>query len=507
MSDKNSHSKIIFLRRTKMKIIKKYLLVLVIFITLLILTMVIKSLSVTSKQVKAEPADKFIVDKNSAANHLAGAVKIETISYEDNSKIKTNNFLSFHKYLGSTYPRAHAVLSKEVINNYSLLYKWKGTDDNLKPMLLMAHMDVVPANEKTIKEWAYPPFDGKIADGFIWGRGTLDMKNSLIGIMEAVEGMIQKGFQPKRTIYIAVGHDEELGGINGNIKVAELLKSRNVKLEYVIDEGSVITQNMVPGIKNNVALVGISEKGYMNAELTAKGEAGHSSMPPKVTTVGILCNAVAKVEKNQCDAKIAGPVKEFLIYCAPEMSFLYRAIFANLWITDGLVKSIFSNSKTMNALIRTTTAPTMLEGSDKSNVMPSVAKAVINFRIIPGDTTDSVLKHVQNTITDQRVTVKARDNESRNPSPVSNVDSKNFATLQKSIRQIFPDTIVAPSLVVAGTDSRHYSELSNDIYRFLPAIMTSKDTVRLHGIDERISIDNFESIIRFYMQLIQNSQS
>ena len=159
----------------------------------------------------------------------------------------------------------------------------------------------------------------------------------------------------------------------------------------------------------------------------------------------------------------------------------------------------------MNASIRTTTAPTMLEGSDKSNVMPSVAKAVINFRIIPGDTADSVLKHVQNTITDQRVTVL--DIGSRNPSPVSNVNSKNFTILQKSIRQIFPDTIVAPSLVVAGTDSRHYSELSNDIYKFVPAIMTSKDTVRLHGIDERISIDNFENIIRFYMQLIQNSQS
>ena len=490
-----------------MKIIKKTLLVLVVLITVIIVTMVVKTMSVTSKQVKAEPADKFIVDKNTAANHLAGAIKIQTISYEDHSKIKTANFLSFHKYLGSTYPRVHAVLSKEVVSNYSLLYKWKGTDDSLKPMLLMAHMDVVPANEKAIKEWAYPPFAGKIADGFIWGRGTLDMKDSLIGIMEAVEGLINKGFQPKRTIYIAVGHDEEIGSKDGNIKIVELFKSRGVKLEYVIDEGSIIAQNMVPGIKNNVALIGISEKGLMNVELTAKGEAGHSSMPPKETTVGILCNAVAKVEKNQCAAQIAGPVKEFLNYCAPEMSFLYKAIFANLWITDGLVKSIFSNLKTMNASIRTTTAPTMLEGSDKSNVMPSVAKAVINFRIFPGDTTDSVLKHVQNTINDPRVTVKAQGNEGRNPSPVSNVNSKNFTILQKSIRQIFPDTIVAPTLVVAGTDSRHYSELSNDIYRFLPEIMTAKDTVRLHGIDERISIDNFESIIRFYMQLIQNSQS
>lgn len=488
-----------------MKIIKKSLLVLVIFVTLLILTMAVKAVLVTSKQVKAEPADKFVVDKNSAANHLAGAIRIETISFEDHSKIKTSSFLSFHKYLGSTYPKVHSVLSREVVSNYSLLYKWKGTDDSLKPMMLMAHIDVVPAGEKSFKEWTYPPFAGKIADGFIWGRGTLDMKNSLIGIMEAVEGMIGQGFQPKRTIYMAFGHDEEIGGKSGNAKIAELLKSRGVKLEFVIDEGSVITQNMVPGIRNNVALVGISEKGYMNAELTAKGEAGHSSMPPKVTTVGILCNAVARVEKNQCDAKIAGPVKEFLDYCAPEMSFLYKAVFANLWITEGLVKRIFTSSKTMNALIRTTTAPTMLEGSDKSNVMPSVAKAVINFRIIPGDTAESVLQHVQKTIADPRVTVS--DIGSRNPSPVSNVDSRNFTALQKTIKQIFPDVVIAPSLVIAGTDSRYYSELSNDVYRFIPAIMTSKDTVRIHGIDERISIDNFESIIRFYMQLIQNSQS
>ena len=259
-------------------------------VVLIVLTIVLlKTIAFTSKQVKAEPAGDFTVDAQSSAQRLASAIRIPTISYENNADVKGTEFRIFHLYLDKSFPKLHEALKKEVINNYSLLYTWPGRDLKLKPIVLMAHMDVVPVEEKTIKEWKYKPFEGRIAEGYIWGRGTLDNKANLLGIMEAVEGLLAKGFQPQQTIYIVSGHDEEQGGSQGAVKIAELLKLRGVVLDYVIDEGMVITDGIMPGVAARVGLVGIAEKGFMSVELRAKGAGGHSSMPPRDSTVGILC--------------------------------------------------------------------------------------------------------------------------------------------------------------------------------------------------------------------------
>ncbi len=477
-------------------------------VVLIVLTIVlIKTVTFTSKQVKAEPAGDFAVDAQSSSRRLSGAIRIPTISYENNTDFKGTEFRRFHHYLDKSFPKLHKALKKEVINSFSLLYTWPGRDLKLKPIVFIAHMDVVPVEEKTLSEWKYKPFEGRIAEGYIWGRGTLDNKANLLGIMEAVEGLLVRGFQPQQTIYIVSGHDEERGGSHGAVKIAELFRSRGVIPDYVIDEGMVITDGIMPGVAARVGLVGIAEKGFMSVELLAKGVGGHSSMPPRETTVGILCKAVAKLENNPFPARLDGPAKYLFDYVGREMTFPSKMIMANLWLTEGLLKSQLQKANTTNAMIRTTTAPTMLEGSTRDNVMPNVARAVVNFRILPGDTPESVLEYVRKTVNDQRIEIKPIAKEIQGPSPVAGIDNKNFRAIEKSIRQIFPDVIVAPSLAIVASDSRHFAGLTRDVYKFAPMILQASDTSRLHGINERIALDNYAQLIKFYMQLIINSQT
>jgi carboxypeptidase PM20D1 len=485
---------------------KKIINVSLAIVIVIIAVMLIKALSFTSRQIKTDPAGDFSVDAKNVSQHLSGAITIPTISYEDETDIKGTEFLNFHKYLEWTFPRLHKTLQKEIVNNYSLLYTWPGKDKNLKPFILMAHMDVVPVEEATKDQWIHKPFAGYIAEGYIWGRGALDNKSNLMGIMEAIEGLLTTGFQPQRTLYIVSGHDEERGGSQGAVKIAALLKSRGISPDYVLDEGMVITDGIMPGVSSRVGLIGIAEKGFMSVKLIAKGEGGHSSMPPRETTVGILCKAITKLESNPLSTRLDGPAKYLFDYVGREMSFINKMIFANLWLTEGLLKSQLQKVKTTNAMIRTTTAPTMLEGSNRDNVMPNVASAVVNFRLLPGDTPDNVLEHIRKTVNDPRIEIKPVGKEIQAASPVASVNSKQFHVIQKSIRQAFPDVVVAPSLAVVASDSRHFAGLTNDVYRFAPMVLKASDISRLHGINERIAVENYVQMIKFYMQLITNSQ-
>jgi carboxypeptidase PM20D1 len=359
--------------------------------------------------------------------------------------------------------------------------------------MLVAHIDVVPVEEATKGQWTYRPFEGQVAGGYIWGRGTLDNKGNFLAVMEAVEGLLAQGFQPARTVYIVAGHDEERGGSQGALKIAGLLKSRGVVADYVIDEGLLITDGMIPGLSSPVALIDLAEKGFMIVELIAKGEGGHSSMPPRETAVGILCRAIVRLENNPFPARIDGPARHLFDYVGREMSFSNKIILANLWLTEGLLKRQLQKANTTNAMIRTTTAPTMLEDSNRDNVLPHIAKAAVNFRILPGDTPEGVLEYVRKTINDPRVEVRPVAQAIQRPSPVASIDSHGFLTIHKTIRQIFPGVIVAPSLAVTASDSRHFTGLTGDIYKFSPMIVTVKDVARLHGINERIAIDKLRT--------------
>ena len=484
---------------------KKILLVLTLCVVLLVSVLLINTLRFTSKQIQIEPIQLTYVDEGDVAQHLAQALVFQTISYQEPGQMKGEHFLALHKYFEQIFPKLHATLTKELVGNYSLLYTWKGQDEKLKPILLMAHQDVVPVEPETLANWEQPPFGGRITDGYIWGRGAIDDKSNLLGIMEAVEMLLGQGFRPQRTIYLAFGEDEEIGGVSGAARIADLLHERNVELQYVLDEGLAITDGILPDISKPVALIGVAEKGFVSLELRVEVEGGHSSMPPPQTAIGILSAAISRLEERQMPASIEGVTRQMLDNIGPEMPFGKRLVMANLWLFKPLVERKLSASPGTNAGIRTTTAATIIEGGLKENVLPSRARALVNFRILPGDSIERVVSHAREVVADPRVKVNRSGVFAGEPSPVSNINTTGFQIVQRTIRQLFPEVLITPALVLGGTDSKHYVKLTNNIYRFSPLRIRPEDIERIHGINERISIKNYAGCVKFYFYLIKNS--
>lgn len=440
-----------------------------------------------------------------AAERLAGAVRIPTISHAEAAAFDPAAFQALHAYLQAQFPLAHDELRRETVGGHSLLYTWQGSDSSLRPILLASHMDVVPVEPGTAEKWQEQPFSGRIADGFIWGRGAIDNKSAVVGTLEAVEMLLREGFRPTRTVYLAVGHDEEVGGTQGAREIAALLKRRGVELEMVLDEGGVIADGVLPGVAAPTALVGIAEKGFASVELTTRGAGGHSSLPPRQSTVGILSAAIARLEAHPMPARLEGPTQQLFERVSPQFPVVQRAVFANLWATRPLVLRKLQASPTTNAMVRTTTAVTIFQAGTKENLLPSQARAVVNFRILPGDSVAGVLAHVRRVIDDPRVEARIAPGFTAEPSTVSSTESESFRALERTIRSVSPGTIVAPYLVVVVTDSRYYAELSRTVFRFLPLRLTSRDLERMHGADERLAIQDYEGAIRFYRQLVLNA--
>jgi carboxypeptidase PM20D1 len=485
--------------------LKKTLVALVTLTAVLAAALVVRTLRFPSRQVAVAPVRLVAVDPDAAAGRLAGAVRFRTISYQDPSQFDAAQFLGLHRYLEQQFPRVEAALTREVVGDYSLLYTWKGRDETLAPLLLLAHMDVVPAEPGTEGAWSCPPFEGRIADGFVWGRGAWDDKGSMLAILEGVEALLAEGFQPSRTVLLAFGHDEEVGGTHGAMQMAALLAERGVRPECVLDEGSVVADGIVPGVTAPVALVGIAEKGFLDVELSVEGEGGHSSMPPPQTVAGVLAAALVRLERNQMPAALDGATRQMFEYVGPEMAFGPRLVFANLWLFGPLVERRLAASPATNAALRTTTAITVVEGGTKANVLPSRARAIVNFRLRPGDTVDAVLDHVRATVDDPRVRVALPAGSAPNEATaVSDTAAPSFTLLLRAIREVYPQTIAAPYLVVAATDSRHYAALTPNVYRFEPVWAGPDDLRRFHGIDERISVENYAGCVRFYAQVVRD---
>jgi carboxypeptidase PM20D1 len=497
--------------------IKKILLLLLLVIVILGAILSYNALKVSSKQISAKPAADIKIPEN-AVKHLSEAIQIETISYEDVQDRDTVASQAILDYIQKTYPLVDSLLKKEVIAEYSLLYTWQGTDKNLAPIILLAHTDVVPIEgvpreywkknpeKPTEQSWKYPPFSGTIAEDYIWGRGSLDDKMNVFGILEAVEMLLGEGFQSKRTIYLAFGHDEEVGGKEGAKKIAENLQKKGVKAEFILDEGLFILKGLVPGVEKPVAYIGAAEKGFVNIELSVLGEGGHSSRPPLQTPIGILSQAIVSLESHPFTANIDGASQAMLEYLTPEMPFLNRLAFNNRWLFESVLISQMSKKSASNAILRTTIAPTMLEGSQKANVLPIRAKVTVNFRIKPGETSQTVLAHVNEVVGDERVkaNILSRGFDNNNPIPISDINSTGFKVLHQTIKEIFPGVLVSPALMIAGTDSKHFYEISQNIYRFSPVYLREDELASFHGKDERVSIQNFKKTIHFYHQLIGN---
>jgi carboxypeptidase PM20D1 len=366
-------------------------------------------------------------------------------------------------------------------------------------------MDVVPVEPGTKEQWEQDPFGGQIVNGSIWGRGAIDNKSTVVGILEAVEMLLHDGFTPARTVYLAFGHDEEVGGTEGARAIAALLKRRGVDLDMVLDEGGVIGDGILAGITQPVALVGIAEKGFVTVEFSARVPGGHSSLPPAESAVGIIGAAISRLERHPLPAQLSGPTRQLFDRIGPQFVGMQRAVFANLWLTRPLVVRRLQATPATNAMVRTTMAPTVFQGGTKDNVLPSYARALVNCRILPGETIATVVAHVRRVVDDDRVAVRIAGRFSAEPSAVSPVDSQSYRMLERSIRSVTEGALVAPYLVVVVTDSRYFAELSRNVFRFQPLRLTSQDLARMHGTNERIGIREYQMAIRTYRQLLVNS--
>ncbi len=484
---------------------KQALLALVVVVIVVAAVAVVRAASLPSRQIQAEPVADIAVDPDAAAQRLATALTFRTISYQDSAAFDGDEFRRLHDYLRRTFPRVDAALPHETVGGYSLLYRWIGRDRSLKPIVLMAHQDVVPVQPGTEGDWTLQPFGGDLVDGYVWGRGALDDKASLVAIFEAVELLLARGVQPRRTVYLAFGHDEEVGGLRGAARIAELLRQRQVELEFVLDEGGFVVEGVMPGLARPLALVGVAEKGYVSLELIVRGAGGHSSAPPVATPIGILSAAVNRLETNRMPRAIRGATALLFDYVGPEMPLARRLVIANRWLLAPVLTRTMGGDPAGDAMLRTTTAPTIFEAGSKDNVISPVARAVVNFRILPGDSIASVIQHARRTIDDDRVEIRPLAGFGTEPSPVSDVTSADFRTLQRTITEVFPGVIVAPWLVIGGTDARYFRDLSADVYRFNGGWLKPDDLARAHGTDERIAVRDYGRMVRFYVQLLRNT--
>jgi len=502
-------------------------------------------LFVPARVPAGSPAD-FVWNEQAAVERFAGALRFPTVSQDETTPENQEAFAGLIDYLQASFPEVHAALRREVIGD-SLLYTWPGQDAGLDPILLASHLDVVPAEvvpeaiepppaemlqrmardapssepaedgstdrspaepsepgARSVNGWTQPPFGGVIDEGFIWGRGALDDKLGVVGILEAVEGLLADGFQPRRTVLIAFGEDEEIGGHRGAQTLARRLQERGVRIAFALDEGTPIVSGIVPGVDDPVALLGVAEKGYVSLELTVQAEGGHSSSPPSRTAIGQLSRAVVRLEANPFPARLDGVAEQFFERVGPEMSFSRRLVFANLWLLRPVAVRALARSPATSPAVRTTTAVTRIRGGSEENVLPRQARAVVNLRLLPGDTVQQALERVRAVIDDERVEVRfLNESEALEASAVSGVEVSAYRLVERTIRTTFPEAIVAPFLVTAGTDARFYEGVSDHVYRFLPVTLTLRDTTRIHGVDERIAISDYERVVMFYAQLIR----
>lgn len=444
------------------------------------------------------------VDAAAVAQRLSLAVQQATIWTPDDAHASA--FEALHRQLQSSFPAAHGVLKRQQFGRHALLYVWPGQDPNAQAIALLAHQDVVPVAPGTDKDWQEPPFSGAVKQGHVWGRGAWDDKGNLMAIMEAVEMLVKTGFQPRQTIYLAFGADEEVGGEDGAHRMAQWLAEQHVKLRFALDEGLLITHGMVPGVNKPVALIGMAEKGYMTLKLTAHGQPGHTSMPPMRSAIGMVSEAVAKVEATPMPARLTGLPSEMFEAVAPEVDGPMRWVLSNLWLTSPLVMQKLEKVPSANAMLRTTAVATVFQAGERENVLPGVASALVNFRLLPGDSSTQVQAHVQQVLQGLDVAI-SRQPQVTEASPVTPSSSAAYKLLSRTLRELQPGVVVAPGLLMGGTDARHYAQVSDAIFRFTPMHAAQADLSRFHGSNERISLDNYVGMIQFYERLLRNAET
>jgi carboxypeptidase PM20D1 len=443
-------------------------------------------------------APPVTIDIAKAAQHLGEAVRIPTISHQALADDQPAQWEALHQWLAATYPAAHKVMTRTIVAERTLVYEWPGSDPSLEPIILMGHQDVVPVAEGTEAAWRHPPFSGVLADGAVWGRGSVDDKGSLVSLFEAVEALASQGFKPKRTIYIVSGQDEETRG-TGAKAAAAYLKSKGVMAQFVIDEGLVVLADY-PITHAPVAMIGVAEKGYGTLIVTARSAGGHSSAPPPQTGVVTLAKAVTAIAGRPFPMQYQGPVAQMMGAIAPHASSAVRMAVANAWLFRPLLVSQIGATPSGAAMLHTTIAPTMLEGSPKENVLPPIARAWINYRIDPRDNSAAVMQRARDAVAGMPVEL-TWDRPPDEPTSVSSTTSQSWKIIA-ALAEATSHAPAVPALVVAGTDSRYLQPVAHDTYRFQPLVMTLSDSEMIHGTNEHMTLSNLALMTGFYARLI-----
>ena len=477
-------------------------LVLVAFLALVLATMLVRTL-LTPKAARPGSLDTSRLTAYAGVEQkLAELVRIPTISRFNPAEEDGSTFERLIESVPALFPVVHQRLLRVEAGDRALVYEWPGSDPALAPVLLMAHFDVVPAGDQSL--WHRSPFSGDIADGYVHGRGTQDVKIMMACALEAAERLLKSGYVPKRTIWFAFGGDEEIGGERGAASIAAMLKARGVHASFLLDEGGFVAKDMLSFADRPLALIGVAEKGYVDVAISATGAGGHASMPPRHTAAGLVAKAVALSEAKPFPARITATLAHFLDALSPYVPFGYRLLFRNLGLTAPVVKLAFSASPTTNALIRTTQAATMLSGSDKENVLPEKAQAVINVRVLPGDTVAQTVARLDAIAA--RAGAKAgfaHVGHAVEPLPEAPVDHEGYRMIEACIGDIFPEAGVVPFMFTAGTDTKHYIDVADALYRFEPVIQAPADLGCIHAANERISVDNVRRCCMFYETLMR----
>ena len=471
----------------------------------LILAIVITFLAVVTVRTirfkpKPQPAlsqEEVSFDKDAAVDALAQLVRCKTVSYNDHSLEDDAEFQKLLSLLPSLYPRVFDVCSVRQLPDRALLLRWPGKHAG-DPAVLMAHYDVVPVNEEN---WEKPPFAGIIEDGILWGRGTLDTKVTFNGIFSAANYLIGKGFQPENDIYFAFSGGEEVNG-KGAPNIVQYFIDHHIQPAIVVDEGGAVVENVFPGVKLPCGLIGIAEKGMMNAQYRTVSAGGHASAPKPHTPVGVLAAACKRIEDHPFKAHIEGPAAAMFDTLGRYSTLLFRVIFANMWCFGWVLDLLGKTSGgEMNALMRTTVAFTQMEGSSARNVIPPEAKMVSNIRLNPADSVESALAYLRKTVNDPSVEITAL--ESFEPSPISEIDCPAWDKVAAAVAETWRGCIVSPYLMVQCSDSRHYGRLSNHVYRFSAMDLTAEERATIHGNNERIRLETVSKAVEFYIRLMK----
>lgn len=506
---------------------KKLIFIIISLLILLIIIVLIKTFTYSFKKVSANTTSGWkMIKDDSAIQRLSGGLKIPTVSSGELGDFNYSTFDTIKEYIKNSYPLIYQNAEFAEVNTYGLVFRLKGSNPSLDPILFLSHTDVVPPGDAEVKdktenifrpddqplpevsevseEWDFGPFSGAVANGRIYGRGSIDMKGMLFSLLESMNNVIKTKFIPQRDIYLAFGFDEEVGGQQGAVKIAEHFRNKNVQFDAVYDEGGLILEKgSVTGINSDIAVIGCAEKGFLSVKIKVKGLGGHSSMPPAESAIGKAAVIMQRLESGQMKPEVTPIINQFFTNVGGSMSFISRMAIANQWLLKPVLLSQLTKNNSTNALVRTTTALTMMKGSDAPNVLSPEVEFIVNFRLLPGNTVMDVKEHIANATKGFDVEIEEIDSV-KEASAVSSSNTRAFQMIEAAIKEIHPTAIATPYLTVGATDAYKYQVVSKNIYRFMPIKINNAEKQSIHSTNEYLSIENYMKMIHYFEFIMRN---